>query len=116
MGGDHAPSVVVEGAVATVRAGRARVVLAGPEEMIRRELARYDAAELSLTVVDAPDVIGMHERPPVVLRRKPQSSVGVAARLVASGAAAEVFTAGHSGAPVLSAHAAYGMITGVERP
>jgi phosphate acyltransferase len=116
MGGDHAPSVVVEGAVAAVRAGRARVVLAGPADGIQRELARYDVRNLPLTVVDAPDVIGMHERPLVALRRKPQSSVSVAARLVASGEASAMFTAGHSGAAVLAAHATLGMMAGVERP
>lgn len=116
MGGDLAPGAVIEGAVAVVRAGKARVVLAGPEKLLHDELAHHDVAALPLSVVDAPDVIAMDERPLVALRRKPRSSVRVAAALTSAGHASAMFTAGHSGAAVLAAHSGLGMMPGVERP
>src|SRR5207344_2814936 len=56
------------------------------------------------------------EAPLAALRRKPRASVRVAAELVARGEAGAFFSAGHTGATFLSAHAAFGMLPGVDRP
>jgi glycerol-3-phosphate acyltransferase PlsX len=58
----------------------------------------------------------MDESPTQALRRKPRASVKVAAELVASGQAAALFSAGHTGATVMAAHAAFGMLPGIDRP
>ena len=116
MGGDHAPAVVIEGALAATRSGGIRVALTGPAERLREVLAGYGAEAAGLSVVDAPDVIGISESPLAALRRKPRSSVRVAADMVARGDAQAMFTAGHSGAAFLASHAAFGLLAGVERP
>jgi glycerol-3-phosphate acyltransferase PlsX len=67
-------------------------------------------------VIDAPDVIDMTESPAKALRRKPGASIRIAAEHVAAGHAAALFSAGHTGASVVAAHAAFGMIAGVDRP
>jgi glycerol-3-phosphate acyltransferase PlsX len=66
--------------------------------------------------VDAPDVIDMAEAPAAALRRKPRASIRVAAESVANGQASALVSAGHTGATVLSAHSAFGMLPGVDRP
>jgi glycerol-3-phosphate acyltransferase PlsX len=71
---------------------------------------------LPIQIVDAPDVIGMADSPIAALRRKPRASIGVAAGLVARGEAAALFSAGHTGATVVAAHAAFGMMPGIDRP
>jgi glycerol-3-phosphate acyltransferase PlsX len=58
----------------------------------------------------------MHEAPLAALRRKPRASIRVAAELVRTGTASALFSAGHSGATVLAAHGAFGMIAGIDRP
>jgi glycerol-3-phosphate acyltransferase PlsX len=117
MGGDHAPSVVVDGAVAAARHLDAEVVLVGPAADIERALAAHaDWSKLGIAIVDAPDVIGMSEAPAAALRRKPRASVRVAADLVARRDAAALVSLGHTGATVMAAHAAFGMINGVDRP
>ncbi len=117
MGGDHAPRSIIDGALAAARHLDLGLVLAGPADVIRAELARHpDADELSIRVLDAPDVIGMAEAPSAALRRKPRASIRVAAETVASGEAAALVSAGHTGATVLSAHGAFGMLPGVDRP
>ena len=58
----------------------------------------------------------MGESPSAALRRKPGASIRVAAGSVARGDAAGLFSAGHTGATVMAAHAAFGMLTGVDRP
>jgi glycerol-3-phosphate acyltransferase PlsX len=58
----------------------------------------------------------MDEPPLAALRRKPAASVRVAADVVARGDAHGLFSAGHTGATLLSAHAAFGVLPGVDRP
>jgi glycerol-3-phosphate acyltransferase PlsX len=116
MGGDHAPGAVVAGAMQAARRGLA-VTLAGPAELLYEEIAKQGGeAGLAVTVADAPDTVGMDEAPLAALRRKPRASVRVAAGLVARGEAGAFFSAGHTGATFLSAHAAFGMLPGVDRP
>jgi glycerol-3-phosphate acyltransferase PlsX len=116
MGGDHAPSAIVEGAVAAARHLEIQISLIGAPDAIEPALERHaDARQLAIAVIDAPDVIDMAE-PPAAVRRKPRVSIRVAADLVARHEAAALFSAGHTGATVMAAHGAFGMIAGVDRP
>jgi glycerol-3-phosphate acyltransferase PlsX len=116
MGGDLAPEAPVLGAVQAARRGIA-VTLVGPADAIHAELNRHaDWGQLQVQVAEAPETIQMSEAPLAALRRKPGASVRVAANLVASGQANALFSAGHTGATLLSAHGAFGMLDGVERP
>jgi len=117
MGGDHAPSAIVDGAVAAA-AGQSdiQISLVGATTSIEAELCRHpNWRELPIDVIAAPDVVPMAARP-ADLRRKPGASIRVASNLVACHDAAALFSAGHTGATVVAAHAALGMIPGVERP
>lgn len=117
MGGDHAPGRPVDGALAAARHLGIGVDLVGQADRVRAELARHpDWAALDVTIVDAPDVVGMDESAAQALRRKPRSSVMVAAGRVRDGEAGALVTAGHTGAAVVAAHAVLGMLEGVERP
>jgi glycerol-3-phosphate acyltransferase PlsX len=117
MGGDHAPSAIVDGAVAAA-AGHSdiQISLVGATTSIEAELCRHpNWRELPIDVIAAPDVVPMAARP-ADLRRKPGASIRVASNLVARRDAAALFSAGHTGATVVAAHTALGMIPGVERP
>lgn len=117
MGGDFAPRTVVDGAVLAARRLGMGVTLVGDRAALERELERHlDRAALDLTIVDAPECVVMDESPSQALRRKPRASVKVAAELVASGEAAALFSAGHTGATVMASHAAFGMLPGIDRP
>jgi glycerol-3-phosphate acyltransferase PlsX len=117
MGGDHAPAVIIEGAVAAARHLDIEVALVGPTDVLQEALTAHpDAAQLPIFAVEAPDVIGMADAPAAALRRKPKASIRVAADLVARGEAGALFSAGHTGATVMAAHGAFGMIPGVDRP
>jgi glycerol-3-phosphate acyltransferase PlsX len=67
-------------------------------------------------IVDADEVVAMEESPTAALRRKPRASIKVAADAVARGDADAIVSAGHTGATVMAAHAAFGMLPGVDRP
>lgn len=117
MGGDHAPARIVDGALAAARHLGIGVDLVGRTADIRAELARHaDAEALDIRVIEAPSVVEMTESPAQALRRKPQASIRVAAERVARGEAAALVSAGHTGATVVAAHAAFGMVPGVDRP
>jgi len=117
MGGDHAPPVVVDGAVAASRRGDARILLVGAADDLDRALARHpDCSSLPIEIVHANEVVAMTESPSAALRRKPRASIRVAVELVARHDADAVVSAGHTGATVLATHAALGMIDGVDRP
>lgn len=112
MGGDHAPVETVKGAVAAYRRG-VEVVLVGDREILEAELAGHD---LELPVIHAPDVIGMGDDPARALREKPDASISVAARLVASGDADGIVSAGSTGAAMAAAAIRIGRIQGLSRP
>ncbi len=116
MGGDFAPAVAVEGAVAAARDLGVEVVLVGPEETVRAELAKHDAAGLSLPIVHAEEVVAMEEHAAATVRQKPNSSIAVGIRLVKTGEAAAFISAGHSGAVMAAALFGLGRLPGVERP
>jgi glycerol-3-phosphate acyltransferase PlsX len=58
----------------------------------------------------------MAEPAAAALRRKPQSSIRLAAEAVRDRQASALFTAGHTGAAVMASHAAFGRLSGVDRP
>jgi glycerol-3-phosphate acyltransferase PlsX len=117
MGGDFAPRLVVDGALAAARHFDLGVMLVGRRDAIEAELERHaDLDPDRVRIVDAPEVIAMDEAPSAALRRKPGASIKVAAELVARQSAAALFSAGHTGATVMAAHAAFGMLPGVDRP
>ncbi len=116
MGGDHAPEVVVAGAVAEARERGTQIILVGQEERVRAELAKHaGASKLPIEVVHASEVIEMEEHTEAV-RIKRDSSMRVGMRLVKEGKADAFASAGNSGAVMAAALFGLGRIPGVERP
>ncbi len=117
MGGDTAPGLVVDGALAAARHLDLGVVLVGPVSRIEAQVERRAGVDPSrVRLVEAGAVIDMAESPTAALRRKPNASIKVAAELVARGEADALFSAGHTGASVMAAYGAFGMIPGADRP
>jgi len=117
MGGDFAPRHVVDGALAAARHFDLGVALVGPRAHIDAELRRHDDVDPGrLRIVEATDIVAMTDSPSAALRRKPNASIKVAAEIVARGEASALFSAGHTGATVMAAYAAFGTLPGVDRP
>ncbi|MBS1818691.1 MAG: phosphate acyltransferase PlsX [Acidobacteria bacterium] len=117
MGGDTAPGLVVDGALAAARHLDLGVVLVGPVSRLQAQVERSSGVDPDrIRFVEAGAVIDMAESPAAALRRKPNASIKIAAELVARGEADALFSAGHTGASVMAAHGAFGMIAGVDRP
>jgi phosphate acyltransferase len=112
MGGDNAPVETVAGAAVASSRG-VDVVMVGSKERLEAEMANHDA---EIEIVDAPETIAMGDDPARALRDKPESSISVAARLVADGHAAGMVSAGSTGAAMAAAAIIIGRIKGVSRP
>lgn len=114
MGGDHAPEVVIEGALRAVELPGIQVILVGPEEIISAHLPESPVKNLS--VVHAPDVIGMGESPTAVAKGKPQSSIHIGIGMQRTGAADAFISAGNTGAVMAIGLFVLGRLPGVSRP
>lgn len=85
MGGDNAPSVVLEGVAAALEADSAlKIVLCGPDEVVTPFAANHERCEAHVTT----QVIDMGEHPARAVRQKKDSSIVVGCRLVKEGQAA----------------------------
>jgi glycerol-3-phosphate acyltransferase PlsX len=117
MGGDYAPEEIVKGAVRSAQKGDIEIFLVGPTSILEKELAKYKFANgSSIHVVEASAVIKENESPVVVVRNKPDCSVAVAAKMVQSGEADALVSAGSSAAAAVSAIQFIGMVEGISRP
>ena len=117
MGGDFAPAATVRGAVQGARCNPdAEVILVGDEPTVQRELNAAGGAVSNIRIHHASDIIRMDEHPVVALKRKPDSSVAKAFRLVADGQADAVVSAGNTGAMVAGAALFLDLLPEVKRP
>jgi len=117
MGGDYAPEEIVKGAVLAARKDDVEILLVGNTIILEKELAKYKLTNgSSINVIEAGDVIKENESPVDVIRRKPNCSVAVAAKMVKSGEADALLSAGSTAAAAISAIQFMGMVDGVYRP
>lgn len=117
MGGDFAPEVPVEGAVRALEElpESLEVRLVGKEDEIRAVLSKHDVSLDRIDVVDAPEIIGMSEKPLAAIRGKRRSSIRVGLELQKSGEAHAFISAGNTGAVMAASTLLLGLHPGVER-
>jgi phosphate acyltransferase len=116
MGGDRAPSAVVDGAVQAARSLDAELILVGHKERLSKELEKFERVPSNLKIHHAPEVIKMSESPAVSVRKKPDSSICRMVELAKRGEADAVVSAGNTGAVVCAATLGWGLLEGIERP
>ncbi|HJY85405.1 MAG TPA: phosphate acyltransferase PlsX [Candidatus Acidoferrales bacterium] len=116
MGGDHSPRPEVESAVLAARELGVRVLLVGQLSAVRHELAKHPHRGLPIELVPASEVITMKDSPTQAFRKKKDSSVHVAARLVRAGQADGLVSAGNTGAVMAVARFTLGTLPSVDRP
>jgi phosphate acyltransferase len=115
MGGDHAPRPEVEGSVLAAREYEVRILLVGQPGALRPALAEHDVTGLPIEIVAASEVITMQDHPAQAFRRKKDSSMHVAARLVRETKADGVVSAGNTGAMMTVSKFLLGTLEHVDR-
>jgi len=121
MGGDHAPSAILDGALLAVSAEReaklepGRILLVGDQSMIEAHLEAA-GGNPGFGIQHASQVIGMDESPAIALRAKRDSSIGVCVKAIRKGEASAMVSMGNTGACVGAATLGLGTLEGVRRP
>lgn len=118
MGGDNAPATEVEGAVRalTELPGEFVIQFVGPPGPIETELAKYPGVDRRrIEIVDAPEVIGMAEKPLEAVRKKRKSTIVVGLSLQPTSQSQAFVSAGNTGAILAASTIILGLHPGVER-
>ena len=126
MGGDFAPKAAIAGALLALQELDAAhtVQLVGQTAVIQSQLASLLAGELSqasavrdrVTIVEAPDIIAMSEKPTAALRKKPNSSMVVGLKMQVDGKSDAFVSAGNTGAQMASSAMLLKLQPGLTRP
>lgn len=119
MGGDHAPAVNIGGAIDALRLypKLEHLFLVGDQATLQAECAKQglNLNDPRVSIVHAPEVIGMSEPGAKTVRRKKQSSISIAMDLVKDGQADAFVSAGNTGAAVAAATLKLRTLPGVDR-
>jgi len=118
MGGDFAPLEAAKGIrlYLTEHTGDITLFLFGDEAQITPLLLQEGIAPGKIQVVNAPQVIGMHEHPTRALKEKQQSSIAVGFQYLAAHKIDAFISAGNTGAMLVGAMFSIKVIEGVLRP
>jgi len=119
MGGDHAPAVNIGGAIDALREYQRlqHLYLVGDQVILTAECAKQglNLGDPRVSIVHAPEVIGMAEPGAKTVRRKKMSSINIAMELVKDGRADAFVSAGNTGAVVAAATLKLRTLPGVAR-
>lgn len=119
MGGDHAPAVNIGGAIDALRLHPKleHLFLVGDQATLQAECAKQglDLNDPRVSIVHAPEVIGMSEPGAKTVRRKKLSSISIAMDMVKDGQADAFVSAGNTGAAVAAATLKLRTLPGVDR-
>ncbi|MBS4539759.1 phosphate acyltransferase PlsX [Clostridium sp. D2Q-11] len=116
MGGDRGTEVTVKGSVDAVNELGVNVVLVGKEEIIKKELSKYKFDKSKVEILNANEIINTDEKPVAAIRRKKDSSMVKALKLVKDKEADAIVSAGSTGALLSGGLFVVGRIKGIDRP
>ena len=117
MGGDNAPMAPVLGAVQAAKDFGAQITLVGRGEEILQVLREKGINELpqGVTMVHADEVVDIHEDPAAAVRKKKNSSMMLALKMLADGEGDAVISAGSTGALLSGATLIVKRVKGIRR-
>lgn len=116
MGGDLGPEIVAKGAIEAARTNPSdlTVVLIGDRGRLETIVSRHSLSNVEIE--HASEVIDPSEPPATAIRKKKDSSIAVAYRLIKEGKADALVSPGNTGAVVAGALVTIGRLHGVSRP
>jgi len=118
MGGDYAPSAVVEGVSDSLEylSSDDTLVLVGDESAIVEKLASLNVSSSQLRIVPTTEVIGMGDHPARAFSQKKDSSIASGFRMLKDRELDGFCSAGNTGAMLVGASYTVNVIPGVFRP
>lgn len=120
MGSDECPAPEIEAAIKAYHEFGERVVLVGPESVLRPRLEALAGKDFPVDLVDASETITMEDKGLALAlkakRKGSRTTMAVGIDLVKDGQADAFVTAGNTGGGLATAYYRLGVISGVERP
>ena len=118
MGGDHAPSAIVEGAVEAQDSidSKDTILLIGDQELIHDHLKQYEYDEEKIQVKHASQVIDMHDQPTRTFSVKTDSSINVGFHMLKEGTIDSLASSGNTGVMLVGSYYEIGVVQGLLRP
>jgi len=120
MGGDYAPLEAIKGVKKFFEEDSnefgVHLLLIGNMNVAGEHLGMLDAYKQHFTLIDTPEIIGMHEHPTKALKEKPNSSIAVGFGLLQQGKADAFIGAGNTGAMMVGSMYSVKNIEGILRP
>ncbi len=115
FGGDHAPLEIMKGCAEAVQELDVDIILTGKEQAIHRIAKQNGISLYRMEIVDAPDVITMHDPAGEIVKSKSESSMAIGLKLLAEGKGDAFLSGGNSGALVMGSSLLIKRIKGVKR-
>ena len=126
MGGDFAPKAAIAGALLALQeldvahtvqlVGQSAVIESQLKALLTGELSDASGVRDRISIVEAPDIIEMSEKPTSALRKKPNSSMVVGLKLQVDGKSDAFVSAGNTGAQMASSAMLLKLQPGLTRP
>ena len=118
MGGDFAPDAVVSGAILAQRhlSSDQKIVLFGDESRIVTLLKKENARLNDFDIIHCPEAIDMCENPAKAFTKKPDSSISIGFKALATKQIDGFASAGSTGAMLVGTMYTVKQITGIIRP
>ncbi len=122
MGGDNSPDEIIKGCVQTIDELESEIILVGNEELINKKVEEFygkkNISEVNskLSIRNAEEVISNHESPTEAIKRKKDSSMVVAFKMLKEGEGDVFISAGSTGAFMAGGLLLVGRIKGIDRP
>ena len=117
MGGDNAPQAPVLGAIEAAKLFGTQITLVGRGEEILGVLRSNGIADLpaGVEIVNAEDVVDMHDDPAAVIHKRKNSSMVIGLKLLADGRGDAFVSAGSTGALLTGATLLVKRVKGIRR-
>jgi len=116
MGSDNYPVPEILGAMEAAKIISEEIILVGDKQLIEQKMKELSVNINSFSIVHAPEIVEMWEKPVESAKKKPNNSMAVGIRLVKEEKGSSFVTAGNTGGAMFNGLRVLGRMKGVQRP
>jgi len=116
MGSDNYPIPEILGAIEAKKTINEEIILVGDKQLIQQKLQELSININTFSIIHAPEIVEMWEKPVESAKKKPNNSMAVGIRLVKEKKGDSFVTAGNTGGAMFNGLRVLGRMKGVQRP
>ncbi len=116
MGSDNYPVPEILGAIEAAKIISEEIILVGDKQLIEQKMKELSVNVDAFSIVHAPEIVEMWEKPVESAKKKPNNSMAIGIRLVKDKKGSSFVTAGNTGGAMFNGLRVLGRMKGVQRP